>query len=305
MTELPRVDCSRATALCAVLAVLCQGPLFAARTKSIPIWPKIHMRGEIDPKPVPMTASKRRADKAVMQYGWMTEKWTGNNAPYAAMRAKLKREFAVSTAPQTLVAKYARRAAKSPNSALAQYAWADSVLLAGGSPAYVYPHVVGVLGPVTLALAEAPAPHTYDYDRIRARIVFSGMWGAARSLFPMYERILVKNPRDFPILYARAYVYATSLRAPERKLGFNLIQHLRNEFPSAPEYFDLLGNYYYYTAVCEGNVSDYDKFIVLLTKAMSAYPPNSPRGRELPALMQRGKIRLKYEMDYFRKHNKP
>ncbi len=216
---------------------------------------------------------------------WAFERWTGNDAPYAAARARVEREANSGLPPLTLVARYQSRAKAEPNNSLAQFSWAyavrfaDKVLPASKT-------VSDLRFAAELGLAEAPQPRTYNYDRLHYLLrIQGGGGGGSHFLKNLASRLLAKDPQDFPVLLYQSLIYTQNRDPADRQHGYTLIQGMIKKYPNKPEVYDALGCWYYTEYLFVHNKPDYDQAMAYYQKALNMYPAKSARRDTLPGVM--------------------
>lgn len=254
-----------------------------------PIFPKIAPSG---PPPIltptdPKYWAKQRKDfHAVTNHAWVYQKWTGNDAPYAAARSQVEHDFAVSVEPQDLLARYKTAAQRQPNNALAQFTWAYGVRLADRSPAFHIQDRGEFLDAANVALSEASSPHTYNYDRLRFLLwIQEGAGAASHHLEGIAYRLLQKAPNDYPVLVGLSLIYTQNRDRVAQKKGYALIQKMMKMYPNRPDAYDLLGCWYYTQYMFYGNIPDYHQAMAYYQKALGMYPVGSVRRAQLPGVM--------------------
>lgn len=248
-----------------------------------PIFPSIGKPGEIpqlnDPK---YWAEQRKEADALTNIQWVNEQWTGDDAPYAAVRLQIERAVDNGERPSALVEQYANQAKSDPNDPLAQFAWAcaasRAVKLAPPSKA-----MSDLRFAAELALAEAPQPHTYNYDRLRYLIWIQGAGGlSSYYLRNLGDRLLKRNPQDFSVQMAQCIIYTQNPSLAIQQHGYNLIQQMIKKYPTKPEAYDMLGCWYGTQYLCYHSPTDYQQATVNYQKALDRYPTNSARRADLP-----------------------
>lgn len=229
---------------------------------------------------------QKKASDALMDHTWVHEPWTGNDAPYVAVRNQVEQAFARGAQPSGLVTKYETAAKSKSNNPLAQFGWAYAVRLATKSPALHGENTQDLLNSVNAALAEAPSPHTYAYDHLRYLIWLQ--WGsgvASHALKDMAYRLLAKDPHDFPVLMGLAGIYTQNRDKVAQQKGYVLIQKMIMDYPGRPEVYDMLGCWYYTQYMFYHDPRNYHLAMTSYQKALGMYPPQSARRGGLPQVM--------------------
>lgn len=228
---------------------------------------------------------QRKDFKALTNDSWAYEEWTGDDAPYAAVRAQVERVFLRGTQPQAIAAKYETAAKAEPNNSLAQFGWAYAVRQAVRSDASLK-SPDSLRYAAELALAEAPAPHTYNYDRLRYLIWIQGGGGApSHFLKAMAYRLLARDPHDFPVLLGLAAIYTQNRDKEAQRKGYALIQQMTRNYPNKPEVYDMLGCWYYTQYMFYRDPRNYRLAMSTYQKALGLYPASSARREGLPQVM--------------------
>ena len=231
-------------------------------------------------------SEQKKEFQVLINETWAHEPWIGNDAPYAAARAKIESAVATGESPAVLVAQYAEQAKNEPNNPLAQFFWAYAVRmeykLALDSKA-----MSDLRFAAELAIAEAPQPHTYNYNRLHYLLWIQGGGGApSHFLKDLSYRLLAKDPKDFPVLMGLASIYTQNRDKQAQQKGYALIQQMIKQYPSKPEVYDMLAGWYYTQYMFYHNPKNYHLAIANYQKAMGMYPPQSTRRAGLPSVME-------------------
>ena len=280
---------SRFVPLCFGLVGLSACVLLAAPTASQnrhPAFPKIAPQGP----PPPLRDHKYWTEQgkefnALINQTWAFEQWTGDDAPYAAVRSQIEHAANAGQPPLSLVSQYAAQAKREPNNPLAQFAWAYTVRLADKALP-TSKAMADLRFAAELAISEAPQPHTYNYDRLHYLIwILGGGGGPSYYLRDLTTRLLKKDPNDFPVLLGQALIYTQNREKAPKQHGYVLIQQMIKKYPNKPEVYDALACWYYTQYMFYHNPDNYQQAMKYYRKALEMYPVMSARRTDLPAVM--------------------
>ncbi len=228
---------------------------------------------------------RKKISDALSNNSWLNESWTGDDAPYVAIRAQIEHAFNTAT-PQALVAQYAPAAKARPNDPLAQFAWAYAVHKAVTSAQYAVENADDVRFAAEVALAEAPFPRTYNFARLRFLITLqSPAGGGYHTLIGTAQRLLKKDPNDFPVMMGLIALNSQNSDPSAQKLAYALIQKAIKQYPSKPQVYDLLGGWHYAQYILYHNPHDYRLSLDNYQKAMNMYPMTASRRSAIPQVM--------------------
>ena len=228
---------------------------------------------------------RQKIGKALTNNAWLHESWTGNNAPYAAIRAQIDRAFDI-TSPKALVTRYAQAAKARPDDPLALFAWGYAVHKAITSSQFPPKDVETTLLAAEVALGEAPFPNTYDAARLRFMLILQGPFGDAYgNLIGTARRLLQTNPDDFPVKMGLIGFLSHSRDPSAQKEGYSLIQTVIKQDPNQPQGYDLLGGWHYVQYLMYHKPANYQSSMDNYQKAMNLYPMTASRRSALPQIM--------------------
>ena len=233
-----------------------------------------------DPK---YRAEQKREVEALTNNAWIHQPWTGDDAPYAAARAKIDREIG-TLPPQAVVGQYAAPAKLRPQDSLAQFAWAYAVCKAVHLASFAGPQTETTRFAAELAISEAPFPRTYNYARLHYLITLQGTPGS-HYLKGLAYRLLQKDPSDYAVLTGLISLDSLNNDKASQKEGYALIQKLIKKSPDKPEVYDMLGAWYYFQYLSYEHKPDYQAAMTNYRKALAMYPATAARKAALPQVM--------------------
>ena len=227
---------------------------------------------------------KKEAD-ALTNTNWVHLSWTGNDAPYAAARARIDGELGTKP-PQALVAEYAAPAKSHPNDPLAQFAWAYAVHHAIKSASFPAQNAEATRFATEVAIAEAPYPRTYNYARLSFLVyVEAPGGGSGHFLIGIARRLLQKDPNDFPVLSGLITLDSQNRDLTAQQEGLALIHKMIKKYPEKPQVYDMAGGWHYAQYLLYHNPSNYQLAIANYQKALDMYPVTDARRVGLPQVM--------------------
>jgi len=230
-------------------------------------------------------SDRKKISDALSNNAWLNERWTGNDAPYAALRAQVERAFDTMT-PQALVAQYAPAAKARPNDPIAQFAWGYAVHKAITSANYTVQNADDVRFAAEVALAETPFPQTYNFARLRFLIALqSPAGGGYHTLIGTAKRLLQKDANDFPVMMGLIALNSQNSDSAAQKAAYALIQKAIKQYPNKPQVYDMLGGWYYAQYILYHHPRDYHLSLDNYQRAMNMYPMTASRRSALPQVM--------------------
>lgn len=162
---------------------------------------------------------------------WVSQAWTGDETPFREFRLSMDRAVAQGQSPAQLAEKYSATKFDIEHP-LAVFQWAYPAYLA--EKAKALPGDEGELYDIRNAMQSAAnfdSPHNYEFDRLRFLAEMTNSSNLA--LFPMGERLVKRNPKDYEVrlLWTKCMADPEYLHLPVMK---DNIEILIKAFPKDP-----------------------------------------------------------------------
>lgn len=171
-------------------------------------------------------------------WGWMQEKWSGNNQPYQKARQELDPILNANKSRPTLIVKVRNQYNRNPKDALALFRWA---YVAFWSPSTVNrPELYDILW----AFDRTPSPHVYDYTRIHFLVASRAKPDS--KLKSAGARLTEHDPIDRVNFLYQATTLSDSSSIDDRKLATRYMDGLCAEAPENPMLISAAGSSYLY-----------------------------------------------------------
>lgn len=170
---------------------------------------------------------------------WITEKWTGDERPYAAARENINNDFSHGGITVAYLKGLETAWAKNERDPLTLFRWAYARYRAQG----LHPAIPFTTMPDYGAFDEAPSPHAYEYAR--ARFLTETSLSRHRELMPLGKRLLARNPDDFDVEYAYATCFGETMSAEEKQAALAYSDNLIEKYPKKPSVYAVKGGVYF------------------------------------------------------------
>jgi tetratricopeptide (TPR) repeat protein len=213
-------------------------------------------------------------DTGALIVAWLNKPWTGDDAPYAAVRSEVDSDVLRGDL-HSKIAGYQAAYAADPTDLAKQiryvYAlWADKWW--NGYFYFENEREQTDMDDFTDSLWRQHRPNTFNYTRMAA--ICCDSWGLEPGLLPFVQRLLKKDPGDLPARFALSVMLSVTGKAALQTQAITDANILENEYPTNANIRMLQGSAYY----CRWNIT---KDPALAQKSIAAYkrfldlaPPN-------------------------------
>lgn len=187
----------------------------------------------------PLVAQLASSQQTSSTSSWMTEKWTGDDRPYAAARENIDREF--SRGGITVVYLNGLEVAwnQDEHNPLKLFRWAYARYRAQG----LHPAIPFTTIPDYGAFNGVASPHTYEYTRVRFLIEICNE--RRRELMAVGRRLLAHSPNDFDVEYGLTFCFGESMSVEEKQAALTYADHLVQKYPNKPSAYSVKGGVYF------------------------------------------------------------
>jgi hypothetical protein len=170
---------------------------------------------------------------------WVTEKWNGNEKPYAAARESVDNDFSSGRITVSYLSDLKATWSQDERDPLKLFRWAYARYKAQG----VHPAIPPTPIPAEGDFNEVPSPHTYEYARVRFLSEIS--LRRRRELMGVGKRLLARNPNDFDVEFALSRCFGESLSAEEKQSALTYSDHLISKYPDKPSVYTVKADVYF------------------------------------------------------------
>ena len=177
--------------------------------------------------------------QATATASWMTEKWTGDDAPYIAARENIERDFSRGGITVAYLRDLEQASTKNERAPLPLFRWA----CARYKSQSLHPALPPMPMPAEGNFNEVPSPHTYEYARVR--FLSETSIHGRRELMAVGRRLLAHNPNDFDVEYGLTDCFGESMSAEEKQAALVYADHLIQKYPNKPSVYTVKGGVYF------------------------------------------------------------
>jgi tetratricopeptide (TPR) repeat protein len=229
-------------ALCVIVLRLSAGPLLFTQSSAAPTL---------------------RYYAVINDRAWESERWTGDDRPFAQVRLSIDRLFNAKVDAQPFVSQYQALAKVNPRDALDQFRWAYAVLKQGDIPHPVHRDT----SEITIALADAVQPHTYNYTRMRLLFQYAGP-----KELGLFERLLARDPSDDRVKSIYAFILSETKLKKDDDKAVSIEEAIVAEGRYSPVCYRDLSDIYYDVGYNENDPSFYKKSIAASREYLARTP---------------------------------
>lgn len=223
-------------------------------------------------------------------YAWCNAPWTGDDRPYAHLRADIEREATDGEKAVALMRQNGAQLAKEPHDFQAQFAYYYAaylaVILPGG---LTTPQDRDRLGNLYLAIGRVPYPRTYNYARLAFLLAVQGF--PAPELKPLGLRLMHQDPNDYRTTYSTIPVLLMTNKPSDRALALTIAQGLVNRYPEKPSVYGQLAAVHYAMWFTNKNPAEAKEATVYYREYLRRAPADDPfraEAERLIAVMEKG-----------------
>jgi|GEM_PF-5046941 hypothetical protein len=165
-------------------------------------------------------AAIRRADEVAKHWEWVTEKWTGDDRPFARVRNKIDAIFASKANMSPIIAAFQGTALANPKNALDQFQWVYACYRQSGgrwSDKISFDDIQKLL----YAMTEADQPHCYNYARLQFLLT-----PGYQQVAPLAKRLLKLTPNDIDVQFSSMMPLALSDNADSNAEALKIADNL-------------------------------------------------------------------------------
>jgi hypothetical protein len=187
----------------------------------------------------PLIAQLALSQRTSSPSSWMTEKWIGDDKPFAAARENIDSDFSHGRITVPYLSKLEAAWNQDERDPLKLFRWAYARYKAQSSHPALPPTPIPAEGDFN----EVPSPHTYEYTRVRFLSEIS--LSRHRELMAVGKRMLAHNPNDFDVEYGLSYCFGESMSAEEKQAALAYADHLIQKYPNKPSVYTVKGGVYF------------------------------------------------------------
>ena len=170
---------------------------------------------------------------------WLTEKWTGNEKPYATARENIDNDFSHGRITVAYLSNLEEAWNQNEHDPLTLFRWSYARYVSQNlNPALPFTTV-----PSYGAFDEVTSPHTYQYTRVR--FLTEVMIGSHPELMAAGQRLLDRNPNDFDVEYGLTACFPQYMSANDKDTALAYATHLINKYPNKPSVYSVKGGIYF------------------------------------------------------------
>lgn len=201
-------------------------------------------------------------------FQWTKIQWSGDNAPYHAVRVEIDKAIHSDPSFETSRTRYGTEALKKPNDSLAFFRWAYATcqeMLNDHSAKDWHAELNDVNNGF---YAHGNAAHTYDYDRLR--YIVGELIIPNNPTIPFGRRLLAVDPDDYEVGYSLSSAYLNVCNPARITEALAICKHLISVYPGKASLYALTGLAYvlWYNrdqnpANAKAVVANYEKYLKL------------------------------------------
>ena len=204
-----------------------------------------------------------------LSLAWTTEKWTGDDRPYQAIRADIDSLAAAHKITAALLEQYKQKAAPQYANPQAVFRWAYAgYQMQKAHPLIYTPYSVG--GDYFYLV---PSPHTYNYARLR--FLSSAADPGGPELAALGKRLLQRDPNDRDVRYCLVRCYRPGLSEKEKQEALTMAQDYMRRYPGTPAAYSTLADVYFSAWLVKRNPADGQKAVAAFQEYLRLGPPTA------------------------------